>query len=287
MKHLKHFNEELNPQKYIRAGSKLSTLGKTSRGSKLIDYGYEKSWGFYNVHIGNMGDSSWGVYTAKLTNPACRFHYGLPQWNAQQTNNTSTIIETQDEEDLLNNWTDGRETLSFTLEFTMQLSEESRLDMISKGKINKGWYSSNRIPLFAIHVELSDWYEGLREYNYMEEDNEYLRPGDENYHDVSMMYANTSHTTLTLMPLFTKNYFGIFADRKSAIKFKRELPKLVDPHKSQIMDILSLVSGSTDNLENIIGKIYNMSINYLYQDEVPRGLGSSAYRDSWFYKSFR
>ena len=286
MKHLKHF-EELNPQKYIRAGSKLSTLGKTSRGSKLVDYGYEKSWGFYNAHIGNMCDSSWGVYTGKLTNPSCEFHYGLPQWNGPQTNKTSTLIRTIDEEDLLKNWTDGRETLSFTLELKMQLSEESRLDMMSKNKIVKSWSSYNKIPLFALHVELSDWSDGIREYNYMEEDNEYLKPGDDDYHDVSMMYANTNHIMLTLMPLFTKDYFGIFADRKSALKFKRELPKLVDPHKSKIMDILSLVSGSTDNLENIIGKIYNMSINYLYQDEVPRGSGSSAYRDSWFYKSFR
>ena len=287
MKHLKHFNEELDPQKYIRAGSRLSNLGKTSRGSKLVDYGYEKSWGFYNVHIGNMGDSSWGLYTGKLTNPECKFHYGLPHWDGPQNNKTTTLIKTIDEEDLLKNWTDGRETLSFTLEFTMQLSEESKLDLISKNKIAKGWSSYNKIPLFVLHVELSDWSDGLREYNYLEGDDEYLKPGDENYHDVSMMYANTSQILLTLMPLFTKDYFGIFADRKSAVKFKRELPKLIDPYKSHIMDLLSLVSASTDNLERLMDKIYNMSVNYLYQDEVPKGVGSSAYRDSWFYKSFR
>ena len=232
-----------------------------------------------------MGDSSWGVYTCKLTKPECRFYYGLPHWDGPQNNKTTTLIKTNDEEDLLKNWVDGRETLSFTLEFTMQLSEESRLDMASKGKIGKSW--SNRIPLFALNVELSEWSDGLREYNYFEDIDEYLKPGDDEYHDVSMMYANTNHIMLTLLPLFTKDYFDIFADRKSAVKFKMELPKLIDPHKSQIMDILSLVSASTDNLEKLMDKIYNISVNYLYQDEVPKGLGSSAYRDSWFFKSFR
>jgi hypothetical protein len=288
MKHLKHFNEELNPEKYIRAGSKLKYLGKTSRGSKLVDYGFEKAWGFYNVHLGHISDGNWSLYTGKLTNPECKFYYGTPYWQGPQNNQTSTLIKTHDEEDLLKNWTDGREPLSFTLEFTMQLSEESRLYLTSSGRLSKDY--SNRMPLFALNVVLSHWTDGLREYNYMEDpgDGEYLKPGDENYHDVSMMYKNTNDVSLTLMPLFTKNYFGIFSDRKSAVKFKKELPRLVDTHKSQIMDILSLVSGDTDDLEDILSLIYNMSANHLYQDDIPKNniANTNSLKNTWFNRTF-
>ena len=75
MKHLKRFDEELDPQKYIRVGNKLKNLGKTSRGSKLVDYGFEKAFGFYNVHLGHISNDNWSLYTAKLTNPECKFYY--------------------------------------------------------------------------------------------------------------------------------------------------------------------------------------------------------------------
>ena len=290
MKHLKRFDEELDPQKYIRVGNKLKNLGKTSRGSKLVDYGFEKAFGFYNVHLGHISNDNWSLYTAKLTNPECKFYYGTPYWHGHQNMAGSELIKTHDEEDLLKNWTDGRENLSFTLEFTMQLSEESRMDLIAKSKINKDWHSTNRMPLFALNVVLSHWTDGLSEYNYLEDDygkGRYLEPGHEDYHDVSMMYKNNSEISLTLMPLFTKNYFGIFSDRRSGVKFKRELPRLVERHKSQIMDILSLVNGSADDLEEILSRIYNMSVNHLYQDDIPKNVSVGSLKNIWFNRTFR
>lgn len=43
MKHLKKFNEELNPSTYISAGEKLIGKGQKTRGNKLIDYGMSKA----------------------------------------------------------------------------------------------------------------------------------------------------------------------------------------------------------------------------------------------------
>ena len=74
----------------------------------------------------------------------------------------------------------------------------------------------------------------------------------------------------------------MFADRKSALKFKKKLPDLINPMRSQIMDILSTVGGSTDDLENILEKIYSISINYIYQDDV----NSNNNGKNWYYKSF-
>jgi len=284
MKHLKHFNEELDPEKYIRAGRRLSNLGKVSRGSKLIDYGLEKGLGFYNVHIGHISNDSWSLYTGKTANLECKFYYGTPYWSGRQNMESSSLIRTHDEEDLLRNWKEGGESLSFTLDFTMQLSEETRLNLINRGSFSKD--SPTRIPLFALNVVLSDWSDGIEAYNYLEDSDEYLNPGDENYHGISMMYRNTKHVSLTLMTLFTKNYYGIFADRKSAVKFKKELPRLVETHKSQIMDILSLVSGSTDDLEDILSRIYNLSVNYLYQDDIPKNVLSTSLKNTWFNRTF-
>lgn len=66
MKHLKHFNEELRPETYIRAGNRLKYYGKNKKGDKLVDYGYEKGHGFYNAHIQDIGSDK--PYSGKITN---------------------------------------------------------------------------------------------------------------------------------------------------------------------------------------------------------------------------
>jgi len=53
------------------------------------------------------------------------------------------------------------------------------------------------------------------------------------------------------------------------------------------MDILSLVSGDTDDLEDILSRIYNMSANHLYQDDnIPRNTNSSSLKNTWFNRTF-
>ena len=49
------------------------------------------------------------------------------------------------------------------------------------------------------------------------------------------------------------------------------------------MNILSTVGGNTDDLENILERIYSFSVNYLYQDEV--NPGSYTYKN-WYNKYF-
>jgi hypothetical protein len=51
------------------------------------------------------------------------------------------------------------------------------------------------------------------------------------------------------------------------------------------MDILSLVNGSADDLEDILSRIYNMSVNHLYQDDIPRN--TSSLKNIWFNRTFR
>jgi hypothetical protein len=49
MKYLKNFNEELKPDTYRSAASKLSYYNKDIRSNTLYDYADEKEFGFYNL----------------------------------------------------------------------------------------------------------------------------------------------------------------------------------------------------------------------------------------------
>lgn len=278
MKHLKQFNEELNPDKYIRAGKRLKDLGKSSRGVKLADYGYQQKYGTFNTHMIQLGSSA--LFTGEFTNITSRFYYGLPSWNGPQGNRDTVLMDINiDEEDLLTKWEDGSMNLGFTIEFRIHPTENSKVRMRES---NLGQVEGP-LPLFCMYVRLSDWEDGLREYNWMDEEGTYAEKGDDEYLDLPNMYHNNKVVGIELRPLMTKNWLGIFADRKSAINFKKQLPQLVDQHKSKIMDLLSPLNGSTDDLERIINTINSFSTNYLYQDEIKRN--SYNYKD-WFYKVY-
>ena len=77
MKYLKLFNEELNPNPYMRAANRLSYYNKTTRSSALHDYADEKEFGFYNMTFGNNENSSSFFVNQKFTNPKIsRIYYG-------------------------------------------------------------------------------------------------------------------------------------------------------------------------------------------------------------------
>lgn len=263
MKYIKLFKEELKPETYIRAGNRLKKYGKITRGASLTDYGTEKLYGNYNAHIGALNSTL--IFTGEFTNLNCKFHYGTPMWNGPQTNVNSTLVKLNDEEELLSNWMLGQRSLSFTLEFDMVPTAKTNIKI---SKYKEG-LANVRIPLFSMVVEMSDWNDGIRNWNYSDDDGDgYIKPGDERYMDVSDMYKNSKYLQIILSTISSKNYCGIFADRNSGLKFKKALPDLIVPYKSKIMDILSTVGGDTNDLENILEHIYSISINRLYQDEI-------------------
>jgi len=281
MKHLKHFNEELRPETYIRAGNRLKQYGKHTKGDKLVDYGYEKGHGFYNAHIQYAGLSP--VYTGKITNPTCKFYYGVPQWDGPQSNVNSKLNHTDlSEEQLVSDWKNGNSPLSFTLEFRFTPSEElkSQLKSLSADdKIKNSITYWNGFHLFTMIVNLSDWSHGLRYYNYIEDEDEYVEPGDKDYLDLTDMYQNTKRVEIGLSRLMDKGIYGIFGDRQSALKFKRNLLSLINPHKEKIMDLLSIIGGGGDEVEDIFESFNKIRINSLYQSEDIKG--ANLY-NTWF-----
>ena len=278
MKHLKHFNEEIDPLTYIRAGKVLKYYGKNKKGNKLVDYGYEKSHGFYNVHIQYAGQTP--VYTGKMTNPTCKFYYGVPNWNGPQSNVNSTLINTNlTEEQLVGDWKNGNSELSFTLEFRFTPSEELKETVKDNEAITKSVEHYNGFHLFTMVVNLSDWSEGLRYYNYTDdledektgEWGKQFEPGDDGYMDLTDMYQNTKMVDIRLDRVMDKNGYGIFADRQSARKFILNLPSLLNPHKEKIMNLLMIIGGGGDEVEDIFDSFNKIRINAIYQDENIKG----------------
>jgi hypothetical protein len=280
MKHLKHFNEEINPLTYIRAGKSLKNYGKKGSGNKLIDYGYEKGHGFYNTHIQFVGQSP--VYTGKITNPICNFYYGTPEWDGPQSNVNSKLIYIDSEEELVSEWKNGNKDLSFTLEFRFTPSEELKETVKDNENIKKSIDYYNGFHLFTMIVNLSDWSDGLRYYNYIEDEDEYVEPGDKNYLNLTDMYQNTKMISIRPERIMDKNIYGIFADRQSARKFVLNLPELVSKHKGKIMDLLSIIGGGSDEVEDVLDSFKQIRINSLYQNEDIKG--SNLYKN--WYKGY-
>jgi hypothetical protein len=255
MKHLKHFNEELKPQTYKNAGKWLKHYGKEKRGNSLIDYGHEKDHGFYNVHIQSIKDSG-RIVSGKVTNPICNFYYGMPYFDGPQNNVDSKLVDLDlTEEDLVNEWKKGSKTLSFTLEFKFLASEELKSSVSSE--YIKSVIKWENFHIFSLNIELSSYSDGLSEFN---------REYEEDC-DVVDLYHKTKSIDININKELHKYIYGIFSDRKSAIKFKRNLISLITPHKQKIMKLLLILGGGSDEIEEIFESFNKIRTNSLYQDE--------------------
>jgi hypothetical protein len=266
MKYIKHFNEEIDPDKYIRAGRELKQLGKIQRGATISDYGSKQKWGLYKVHLADRKNfNSSNIITTNFTDLKCYFHFGDPQWTA---NNQINSIKSA--EDLISEWKEGKSSLSFSLEFRMEPSQQFLIDhqiyaaklAKTRGSLITGLYE-NGYHLFSLRLSLSNWADGISEWNYNEDSDVQSRPGDPNWYDALNMYENTKDFNLNLINNWCF-YFGIFADRQSARKFKVLLPELIDPHKEKIMELLSELGSDSNDLEEILDMITNISINRLF-----------------------
>jgi hypothetical protein len=258
MKWIKKFKEELKPITYRSAGYKLKRLGKLKRGSKLIDTGNIQETGEFNMHYANSRVII--CRNGKFTSPRLiNFYFGSPKVlrnsiEAPQypTGNTAN--------QLVNDWVNGRTDLSFTFEFGFQVTEETRMD---KSDFTFGDF----VPMFSITYLLSDWTEGLEEYN--SEVRWDLQPGELEEASISDFYLNTqSNGAFIRRP--NNSYFGIFSDRKSALSFKRFFDGVVDNNKDKIFDILSIVYPEAEELEKILKSLKSIRVNALYEEEIPK-----------------
>ena len=258
MKYIKRFNEELDdPGSYIRAGQKLMNMpgGGRKRSTPLIDYGYEKKWGFYKMHWANS--STLIAKDLTFTNLRCESYFGRPDSSKTETFRYSA-------EDVVELWRLGEHPLCMTFNFVFQPSEETR-DALSSRSISE--LGTNVLPMFSFEVWFSNWEEGLDSYNW-DVDNDEPFTGDDAV-DLNGLYKSTRGVSIYKgkpVKIYGKQYgfFGIFSDRQSALKFKRELNNLMDPHKDKVMELLGCVNASADDIEEYEKVVNNISLNNLF-----------------------
>jgi hypothetical protein len=271
MKHLKRFDEELRPQTYRRAGTQLINKFKEERGGKLVDYGNEKEFGFYNMYFCNNNGKIGSPI--KVTNPKAQFYFGEFDENSFDGDGKLSIKHKSAEE-LVSSWKKGDE-LAFTISFSFMATEEAK-----RQTDHSGLKQYNGTPMFSFKVQLSDWMDGLDEWNTDQVDGN-LITGPE-AHDIYDMFENSFNVEITLERPLNKYHFGIFTDRASAFKFKKELPKLIEPFEGHIHDIISVIGGESEQIEKIMDLFKKITLNGLYDDNNTIKVRNNDYSPRWF-----
>jgi hypothetical protein len=255
MKYIKRFNEELKPETYISAGRILKDMpgGGKKRSSPLIDYGLEKKYGFYKMHWANTSIILGKDLT--FTNLRCESYFGRPDSSKIETFRYSA-------EDAVELWKQGNHPLCMTFNFVFQPTEET------KDKMTTSSSELHQNPMFSFEIWFSNWEEGLESYNW-DIDNDEPMTGDAVV-DLNGLYKWTNELVIykkkPVKMYYSKSYpyFGIFSDRASALKFKKQLNDLLEPHKEKVMELLSCVNASADDIEEYEDKINKISLNHLF-----------------------
>jgi hypothetical protein len=209
----------------------------------------------------------------KVTNPKAQFYFGSFEQSSFDGDGKPSIRHKSAEE-LVSSWKKGDE-LAFTISFSFMLTEESKRqsDALS--------YVSSGVPMFSFRVQLSDWMDGLDEWNTDQEDGN-LITGPE-AHDIYDMFEDTFHSVeITLERPVDKYNFGVFTDRASAFKFKKELPKLIEPFEGHIHDIISVIGGESEQIERIMDLFKKITLNGLYDDDAKAKARNNDYSNRWF-----
>ena len=253
MKYIRRFNEELKASTYRSAGIKLKGHNKITRSKKLVDYADELEYGFFNMTF-STGDRIC-VTNKTFTEPnLLNIYYG-------GYGGEPSTFKLKNEEDLVDSWINGECSLQIIFEFGFKPTEETLPLMKSN---SKRYFSA-----FSLRLLLNSFDCGLEEYNNSEDDEDIEKI------DVYEFYQRAKVFDIFLkkppavdIDHVRRSESGIFSDRKSALRFKRILPKLIDPHVDKIIDILNIVGGEAEDVEKAIESFTKVRVNSLYYDEI-------------------
>jgi hypothetical protein len=277
MKWIKTF-EELDPKVYRRAGSSLSGMGKYKRGSELSDYGYKKEFGVYNMHFANTNTLI--VKDAEFSSPSYKITLGSNTLSGKQVINNNIKgyyapkITQNEIEEMLDDWFYGnREHISFTINFYFKA-----LSTAKNKYEHESFERYKDVPMFSMEFSVAA---NSQEYKrQLESDN----PNDP-ISDAPDLWNEIKQWEEPQVRMWRPigHYFGIFADRKSANKFKREVySKAIEDSQEIIFEIFSQLGGDTKKLEQFNKMIKNIRINRLYDDETDGYKTNRDFSEKWY-----
>lgn len=293
MKYIKKFNEELKPMTYRSAGHKLDYYNKSKNAAKLFDFADEKEFGFYNMTFANNSptfiakDSSFtqpkltGIYYASTP---LSYKDEFKEFNGMQYGKDPEMLA----EDLVERWKLGQDGLNISFEFSFKATRETIEK--SNRSTNFCWNANNpsakEVKAFNLQIDLSDWYNGLDDWD-AEARWEVENRGEEFTPSTLTEFYNWSQSYNVIIKNTNANTYGIFSDRKSAIKFKNWLiTNHLDDIKDAIMNVLRVVDGKSENIEKAVEAFTKIKIQGLYDDDLPTrgGSGGDWIRNRWYEK---
>jgi hypothetical protein len=293
MKYIKKFNEELSPQIYRSAAYRLRDYNKDKKSKDLLDWADKKEFGYYNMTFVN--DSAIIVKDSTFTNPRLiGIYYGRPNTPNGVRDNNHNILKLKDADsevfanNLVNNWKDGSDELCIALEFGLQATNEIKGKhnyLSNPAKETQRWELGQTVPVFCINLELSNWYDGLEEWD-ADSKWEAENSGEE-FEPTPLydFYKYSAEESITLTRPNNQYYYGLFSDRSSASKFVNFIQTTIDGKvKDKIMDILSIVGGETEDLERILKSFSKIRVHGLYDNEVT-GSSNGNLSKKWFNKT--
>jgi hypothetical protein len=296
MKYIKKFNEELYPKTYRSAGSKLDYYNKTSQASLLHDFADEREFGFYNMTWANNNpvfiakESSFtqpkltGIYYASTPT---KYKDEFKAFNGMAYGKDPEMLA----EDLVEKWKLGQDGLNISFEFSFKATRET-IEKSNRSS-NFCWNANNptakEVKAFNLQIDLSDWYNGLDDWDAdarWDAENGLLRDGEEFTPSTLTEFYMWSASYNVIIKSPNDNQYGIFSDRKSAVKFKNWLiTNHLDDIKDAIMNVLRVVGGKSENIEKAVDAFTKIKIQGLYDDDLPTRGGSGDWiRSRWYEK---
>ena len=287
MKYIKSFNEELMPSTYRSAAGKFDYYNKSSKAKALYDFADERQYGFYRAHIANSStiiDKSVTFTDPKLIG----VYYGSA--DNLSINLLSYKVDTDKEvNQAVKNWQNGNDSLSVVFEFGFRPTKETMFKRDFSHYKNPqrpngvSGYLGGYVPFFSLELELSEWYDGIEDWD-SEAKWQAEKDGEEFTPSTMDKFYDWTKTNDLYIKAPNSGYFGIFSDRSSALKFKNFVNSIVDEKiKESIVDLLTIVSNDSQDIDKAINTIKNMSIQGLYDPEIERG-SSNQLKTKWYDK---
>ena len=298
MKWIKKFNEELSPQTYRTAASVFRKYGKSQsieKANKLEDWANQQEFGLYNMHF-VCGTSK--VVTGSFTEPKLiGIYYGNvpgdkstdPQYSEFIRSSNLLYVKETDEkaEVLVDEWIQGGDELSITFEFGLKPTNETIVASKNHSWLvncNKGGRYIQEVPIFSVELLLSDWTEGLEEYDsearyqHDDETGEFLST------TISEFFENMNYNEWIVRKPLCQYYSAIFSDRRSAQKFLTFFQQTITSEKVKdvIMDILRIIGPNSSHLENTLNCYKKVRVHGFYDEKLSTLPSGKSFNDIWF-----
>ena len=294
MKHLKRFNEELEPRTYRSAAWKLRDYNKDKKSKNLLDWADKQEFGYYNMCLVNS--SSVIAKNDTFTNPKLiGMYYGdVKSGERNKPIYGEDILRPSDSDSeklankLVNDWKEGRAELAMTFEFGFQATSQTKAKheyLNNPSKYSQRWNIGQSVPMFSIELQLSNWYDGIEEWD---SDAKWdAGNSGEEFTPTTLydFYKFSAEESLYLKRPNDEQYYGVFTDRGSSSKFLTFLKSSIDDKvKEKIMDVLSIIGGESEDLERILNSFNKVRVHGLYDNEFTSSSNGNL-GQKWFGKN--